>query len=437
MPLPAVDPMPPRPATALPWLGAGLGLLRDPAGFFTETRRRLGDTFVVDAFGYRLFSVFSPAGVRCLYALPEQVASKGLADVALLAHKLPGELLRDRRARPHDLFGGEEVESYLTAVEEAVDRQLDELDYDGTLDAFRFAHRLGQRIGLACWAGREASSPPYFERLLPLLARLDASDAFVRPASAFAAWATNKRRERRALRGIEVAMDEIVVARRRLPRAGDFLDRIIETWADGPDAVRSAGIARDVVMLHLGSQSNLPAALGWTLVDLLRRPSLLDGVGAGDDALLERCASESIRMAQRSITLRAVRSPVTVDDGRRTYRLAPGVLLATMLPVTNTTAAPGLDAFDPSRWDGRRLIEPVGLATRELVSTFGHGRHACPAQRFAISAIRIALRRLIDRFELTPRFAAVTPRRRQLGGVARPDRACPVRYRRRVVARSR
>src|SRR5262245_39165329 len=291
MSFPAVDPMPPRPANPLPWLGAGLGLLRDPARFFTETRGRLGDTFVVDAFGYRLFSVFSPAGVRSLYALPEQLASKGLADVALLAHKLPGELLRERRARPHDLFGGEEVESYLTAVEDAVDRQLAELDADGTLDAFRFAHRLGQRIGLACWAGREASSPPYFERLLPPLARLDASDAFVRPASAIAAWATNKRRERRALREIEATIEEIVVARRQRPRAGDFLDRIIETWADGPDAVRAAGIARDVVMLHMGSQSNLPAAIGWTLVDLLRRSPLLARIGAGDDALLDRCAS--------------------------------------------------------------------------------------------------------------------------------------------------
>jgi cytochrome P450 len=435
MALPPVDPPPPRAPGRIPWLGAGLGLLRDPTAFFTTTRQRLGDTFLLDAFGYRLFCVFSPAGVRSLYALPEHVASKGLADLALLAHKLPGELLRGRRARPHDLFGGEEVESYLAAVEEAVDRQLAELDGDGTLDAFRFAHRLGQRIGLACWAGREASSPPYFERLLPWLARLDASDAFVRPASAITAWATGKRRERTALRGIEATVNEIVVARRQLPRAGDFLDRIIDTWADDPETSRTAGIARDVVMLHMGSQSNLPAALGWTLVNVVRRPALLDEVRAGDDALLERCASESIRRAQRSITLRAIRAPVTIDDGQRTYQLAPGVLLATMLPVTNTTAAPGLEEFDPGRWDGRRLIEPDGLAARELVSTFGHGRHACPAQRFSISAIRIALRRLIDGFDLEPRFERATPARRQLGGVARPDEDCPVRYRRRALPR--
>jgi cytochrome P450 len=189
------------------------------------------------------------------------------------------------------------------------------------------------------------------------------------------------------------------------------------------------GIARDVVMLHMGSQSNLPAALGWTLADLLRRPELLARVRDGDGALVEHCASESIRLSQRSITLRAVRAPVTLDDGRRTYECPPGVLLATMLPVTNTTAAPDLATYDPARWDGRRLLEPDGLPARELVSTFGHGRHACPAQRFSISSIRIAVTRLVGSFDLEPRFARVDPRRRQLGGVARAAAPCPVAYR--------
>lgn len=63
------------------------------------------------------------------------------------------------------------------------------------------------------------------------------------------------------------------------------------------------------------------------------------------------------------------------------------------------------------------------------MSSFGHGRHACPAQRFAISAIRISLRRLLERFELEPRFASAQPRRQQIGAVARAERPCPVAYR--------
>jgi cytochrome P450 len=421
--------MPPRAAGPLPWVGAGFALLRDPTAFFARLRRRLGDTFIVDAFGYRLMCVFSAAGVRALYALPEEMASKGLADLELLRHKLPDELLRDRRLRPHDLFGGDDVEHYLDTVDHAVDLELAGLGSAGTFDAFGFARRLGQRIGLACWGGREASSPPHFNRLLPLLERLDASDAFVRPASVFAVWATRKRRERRAVRAIEAVMAEVLHERAARGVTGDILARIVAAWDGSGDTARVSGIARDVVMLHMGSQSNLPAALGWTLVDLVRRQELVARVRAGDAALVERCASESIRLAQRSITLRAVRRPVTLDDGQCTYALSPGVMLATMLPVTNSTAAPDLARFDPARWDGRRLIEPEGLAARELVSTFGHGRHACPAQRFSISSIRIAVTRLVGGFDLEPRFTRVDPRRRQLGGVARAAAPCPVAYR--------
>ena len=98
-------------------------------------------------------------------------------------------------------------------------------------------------------------------------------------------------------------------------------------------------------------------------------------------------------------------------------------------PMNNTTAAPGLETFDPAHYDGRKLASDVPLATRELVSTFGHGLHACPAQRFAISAIRIAVRRLLERFDVTPAFATATPRPQQLGAVARAAHPCVVGYR--------
>jgi cytochrome P450 len=116
---------------------------------------------------------------------------------------------------------------------------------------------------------------------------------------------------------------------------------------------------------------------------------------------------------------------LAVEGGR--YQLDPGVLLATMLSVTNTTAAPTLAEFDPAHYEGRRLT--VSLPTKELVSTFGHGAHACPAQRFAITAIATAVRGLVDRYELEPEFRSATPRRAQIGAVARAAEPCFVRYR--------
>jgi cytochrome P450 len=394
---------------------------------------RLGDTFVADVFGYRLFFVFSAEGVRRLYALPEHEASFGLATFTLVfKHKIPLELALGRRNRPHDLFGNQEVEGYLENLERAVDHELDALGSAGTFEAFAWARRLGHRLGLGSWAGAEAATPRYLDRLVPLFDRLDTSDSFVRPWRAVFATATGKRAERRAARGIEAVIGEILAERARSDRRpGDYLDQIWSSWADAAPDERAVQVARDVMIIHMGAQSNLYAALAWTLVNLLLRPALLARVEAGDDALLERCANESIRMAQNSLTLRQVLRPIEVDDGSRKYLLAPGAFLATMLSLNNTSAAPGLDEFDPDHYEGRRLSARVPLAARELVSTFGHGRHSCPAQRFSISAIRIALRRLVARYELTPRFASAQRRPRQLGAVARAARPCPVAYRRR------
>ena len=80
----------------------------------------------------------------------------------------------------------------------------------------------------------------------------------------------------------------------RLPRtARHFLDD------RSPDEA-VIGAARDVIMLHVGAPSKLYAALAWTLVHVLTEPGVLERVRSGDDAFLERCASESIRLAQRS-----------------------------------------------------------------------------------------------------------------------------------------
>jgi cytochrome P450 len=424
--------MPPVAPGRLSWIGSGRRLLRDPTGFFAETRRRLGDTYVVDAFGRRLFCVFSAAGVKSLYALPEQQASFGVATYNLLRLKIPAELFQGRRNTPRTLFGNPEVERYLQALDDAVAAQMDELGDSGTFEVFTLMRRLGHRLGFASWIGSVAASPRWIDRLIPLFDQIDSADAFVRPAQAFRTTLTRYRRERRAMHAIEALVAAIRVEARVEPDPdGDFLARLYASYADLPEPAHDPAVARDVIMLHLGSQSNLYAALAWTFVHVITRPDVAARVCAGDDALLERCANESIRIGQRSITLRQVLQPIELADERRTYRIDPGVLVATMLSVNNTTAAPGLDRFDPTHYDGRRLAATVPLPARELVSTFGHGSHSCPAQRFAISAIRTAVGRLVARYDFEPRFTAATPRVGQLGAVARAAEPCIVGYRRR------
>jgi cytochrome P450 len=422
--------MPPRVGGWVPWLGAGLGLLRDPTRHLARLRARLGDSFLLDALGYRLFFVFSPLGVRALYAAPEHEASFGLATFELVfKRKIPLELALGRRNRPHDLFKNPDVESYLGHLEAAMALELDALGARGRFEAFAEAKRLGYRLGLASWAGAEAASPRLLPALISAFERLDTADSFVRPLSTAFSLATGKRREWRAMREIEAVIHSILEERRASGRRpGDFLDEIEASFADVALPARDVEVARDLMLIQMGAQSNLFAALAWTLVNLLLHPAVLARVAAGDDELLERAAFESIRLAQRSLTLRRVLRPLELETEGGRYRLAPGVFLATMLSVTNPTAAPGLERFDPDHYAGTRLADALALPARELVSAFGHGRHACPARRFSISAIRIAVRRLLERYELEPLFRSAGPRARQIGGVARAASPCWIAY---------
>ena len=155
-----------------------------------------------------------------------------------------------------------------------------------------------------------------------------------------------------------------------------------EAWAGEPLEEARLGVARDVALIHIASMSNLFAAMGWSLVDLLAHPEEAQRVRAGDQSLAEACALESIRLAQRSIMARYVTAPVTLDVGATRYDVGPGVTVATLLPLTNTSAAPGLEVWDPTIWNRRRLADPSALEAVELVTAFGHGRHTCPAQPF-------------------------------------------------------
>jgi cytochrome P450 len=419
-----ISPAPPRAAFSLPWDDPDVA---DPVGALAGARAELGDTFDLVSGRDRYLFVFSPAALRAFYALPERDASKGLADYRMLVRKLPEELFAGVRTLAHDLFGAQDVETYLGHLDHALDLELAQLGSEGTIDAFGFARRVGHRLGLACWIGDRAAEPPWFDRLVAELDRLDGADAFVHPARMHAVASADKHAERAALARFETAVGELLTAGDA--DATGFLGEIARRWSDTAEPERTQGIARDIVLLHIATMTNLFAALGWTLAQLAQHPAVLARVVAGEPQLLERCALESTRIGQCSVMLRTVMHEVELDDGATRYRIAPGVTLATMLALTNTSAAPGLEHYDPDRWNGRRLRDEAALPAREAVTTFGHGPHRCPAQRFSLSAITRTVRRLTERYDLRAEFTALHPIAEQIGGVARAADPCPIAYR--------
>lgn len=423
-----ITPAPPVADVALPWDRE----LADPVAALADARARFGDTFVVEGPRYSTLFLFSPEGVRSFYALPEAEASKGVADWMMLTRKLPDELFTGRRTYPGELFGREDVAAYLAQLRAAIDVAFEELGDVGEVDLFEFTRRLGHRMGLACWAGEVPSRAPRFDALVDAFDTLDGAAAFVHPEAMARVAAEGKQAERAALAVVEDLLVESIRARDGAPPEDDLFARIVARWDGETEPARSVGIARDVALVHIGSMSNLFAAAGWMLAQLATHPSVLERVRAGEDGLLERCALESTRLGQRSIMLRAVLAPTTVADEQRTYAIPAGAQIATLLPLTNTTAMAGLDGYDPDRWLRRRLRDDDRLPARELVTTFGHGAHTCPAQPFSLAAMVMSARRLFAEYDVEPRFDAVVPLPVQIGGVARAARPCVIAYRRRL-----
>ena len=410
---------------------AGVGLpwdveVDDAVAVLAAARRDLGDTFTVASGGDTYLFVFSPEGVAGFYDLPEDAASKGVADYLMLKRKLPDELFVGRRTLPHELFTRDGVAGYLGNLDEVLVDTVADLGGTGRVDLFGLGRRIGQRVGLASWGGPGAAQGPRFARLAAAFDVLDGSDAFVHPEAMAAVAASGHARERDAL--------EAVVAELRpeddVADGGHPLFRSIQaSWSDEPTDVAARGVALDVALVHIASLSNLVAAMGWFLVDLLERPWLADEVRRGGREVAEQAALESIRLAQRSIMARRVLVDVSLDVGGAVHRIPPGVTVATLLPLTNTEG-PGYGEFRTDRWRGRRLADVSGLGARELVTTFGHGAHTCPAQPFSLAAMVRTARGLLDAYEIEPLWTErPVPLPAQIGGVARPVGPCEVAYR--------
>lgn len=330
----------------------------DAVAEIARARATHGDTFAVvspDGRDRYLFT-FSTAGVEAFYALREEEASKGVADYLMLRRKLPDGIFDGRRTLPGSLFRKDDVAGYLANLERALAATVAELGPSGEVDVFDLTRRLGHRMGLASWAGRSSSEGAAFERLVTAFDNLDGADAFVHPDAMAQVAASGKAAE-------QAALEEIVDVVSLAESDGGLFDRIVAAWADEPDDVARLGIGLDVALVHVASMSNLHAALGWAVVDLVAHPDELARVPDGDTDLAARCALESTRLAQRSIMARAVLAPVAFSDGTTEYHVPAGWTIATLLPLLNTTAAPGLADWDPDRWDRHRMRDPRSRLT--------------------------------------------------------------------------
>ncbi|QUR66322.1 cytochrome P450 [Mycobacterium spongiae] len=166
---------------------------------------------------------------------------------------------------------------------------------------------------------------------------------------------------------------------------------------------------RDQLMTLLAAGHDTTATgLSWALERLTRHPAILDKAvdaahasAAGDpagDEYLDALAKETLRIR-----------PVVFDVGRiltepielAGYRLPAGIMVAPTIGLIHSSAAvyPDPDRFDPDRMLGASLGPTTWLP-------FGGGNRRCLGATFAMAEMRLVLREILRRVQLTTTTAA-------------------------------
>ena len=441
-----VLPLPPIASEALPHVGAGLRLLDNPTGYLAELRARHGDTFFVDVFGFPLLVTFASKGLQSLYKLAEDEASFGLATFDLLGFKTPDEIFADASTDLfYELLAQRHMQAYVEQICTIVDAQL--AAWSGDIDLFDAIRTLEQRVGYALWIAPRAADACWWPKLKAQFDLIDQERAFVDPHEALVTMKSDKAAERKAVFEIGAIIDTIVAEHDAAPDAPRAtIDMLRERFAEETPEILRRKLVHSAINLNNGFLSNLYAAIGWMMTHIVLRPDVKARVSAEIEqtrdrygaafaastaaldrmAFLEQVMMESVRLAQSSITLRKVMTPVDLDDGDRVYRVETGVYIATMVSVSNRHT-PELRRFDTNNYHRMRPAPHLIANGPETISTFGHGKHACPALRFSHYMAKVVVTRILDKFALEPLFDAAEPAKRQLGGVARPETRILVR----------
>ena len=447
-----VSPKPPIVRDELAHIGAGLRFAQNPTNFLRALRAEYGDTFLVDVFGYKLFCVFSPRGLESLYAAAEEEASFGMATFDMLGFKTPLDIFMDADIGLfYELLQPDRVNAYLTDFAAVIAQVTGAWGDRGEIDLFDEVRTLEQRMGFRVWIGEEATREGVWQQFKRHFDVLSQENAFVSPQQTLDTLTSGKVREKRAVSEIRTLVDAIVAGREAGgPWLDDNLTFLYQRFRSEDRDVTLRKLTHNLINANQGFLSNLYAALCWVLINLLQHPKARQELEReihatrdrfGDhfyisqqalDAMryCEQLLMESVRLAQRSITLRKVMKEMQFDCGSEIYTLQPGVYITSMLSVTNTST-PELTRFDPGHYQGRRIDPSLIAAGKETVSTFGHGVHACPAQKFSHNMCKVLFSLLLIEFEFGAIDAVVAPSDTQMGGVARASQPIMLPYSRR------
>ena len=400
--------LPPGPRT--PAVGQALRYARNPLGFLARYQRRYGDIFTV-SFPYfgRVVYVASPELVKAVFTGSPTQFHAGEANATVLEPALGPYSVLTLDEAPHmqqrklllPPFHGESVRRYGELIREATLREMETWPPG---EAFALRPHM-QRVTLAVIL-RAVFGVHDEARLIRAGKLIDEFSRRVDPIMAFpflrrnlGRWSPWRRflRAREALD--EFIYEEISIRRREVEveERDDVLSLLLSARHDDGTPMSDEELRDELVTVIGAGHETTATALAWAMERLLRTPRVLqrlrESIAAGEDEYLDATVKETLRAR-----------PVILDVARKLT--APIEIAGYVLP-EETFVLPAIAALhyredifpEPREFRPERFLD--GRVDNYAWIPFGGGVRRCIGAAFAEYEMRIVLRAILERAELS------------------------------------
>jgi cytochrome P450 len=405
----APAPFPPGPR--LPALAQVALYARDPLGFLIRFQRRYGDIFSVSfPFYGRLVYVASPALVKELFTTSPEQAHAGEANATVLEPALGPNSVLTLDEEPHmrqrklllPPFHGDRIERYGELIREVTLREMESWPVGEPFALRPHTQRITLAVIMrAVFGVHDEARLSRFERLIETFAaRVNMVTAFPPLRRNLGRWSPWTR-----FVAAREALDAFIyeeIALRRAELAGgaemgdDVLSLLMEARHDDGSPMSDAELRDELVTVLGAGHETTATGLAWAMERLLRTPRVLtrlrDSLADGDE-YLDATVRETLRAR-----------PVIVDVARKltepnaigSYELPAGTFVMAAIAALHYRE----DLFPrPNEFRPERFLE--GKADTYAWIPFGGGVRRCIGAAFAEYEMRIVLRAILERAELS------------------------------------
>jgi cytochrome P450 len=408
----ALSPAPFPPGSKLPAIAQAIRYVRAPLGFLTQLQRRYGDIFSV-SFPYfgKVVYVADPALVKAVFTGSAEQFHAGEANATVLEPALGPNSVLTLDDAPHmqqrklllPPFHGERIQRYGELMREVTLQEMESWPVSEPFALRRHTQRITLAVIMrAVFGVHDEERLARFERLIETFAnRVNAITAFPMLRRNLGRWSPWPR-FLRARKALDEFIYEEIALRRGEVKSGeeghdDVLSLLLSARHDDGSPMSDEELRDELVTVLGAGHETTATALAWAMERLLRTPralqALRESLAAGEDDYLDATIKETLRAR-----------PVIVDVARKLtaaasiggYELPAGTFVMPAIAAMHyrEDLFPNPEEFRPERFLDCKPDSYVWIP-------FGGGVRRCIGAAFAEYEMRIVLRAILERAELS------------------------------------